>query len=122
MPCGLPFGILPDMEAQHCIVLCTCPDQASADHIAQTLVAEQLAACVNIIDGVKSVYLWQGEMESSHELQLIIKTHSRCYGALEQRLRALHPYELPEIIAVPIEAGLPGYLAWLDETTRATTD
>ena len=122
MPCGLPFGILPDMEAQHCIVLCTCPDQASADHIAQTLVTEQLAACVNIIDGVKSVYLWQGEMESSHELQLIIKTHSRCYGALEQRLRALHPYELPEIIAVPIEAGLPEYLAWLDETTRATTD
>ncbi len=111
------------MEAEYCIVLCTCPDQASAEKIAAAVVAEQLAACVNIIDGVTSVYRWQGETQSSRELQLIIKSRCERYAALQSRVQALHPYELPEIVAVPIVAGLPDYLAWIAESTsHHTTD
>ena len=110
------------MEAEYCIVLCTCPDPASADKIAKSLVSEQLAACVNIIPGIKSVYTWQGETTSSQELQLIIKSRYEYFATLQRRINTLHPYELPEIVAVPIVAGLPEYLTWIDESTRHTAD
>jgi periplasmic divalent cation tolerance protein len=95
------------------IVLCTVPDDATARQIASTLVAEQLAACVNIIPGITSVYRWKGAIETATELLLIIKTTAAVYTRLQDRIRALHPYELPEVIAVTLDHGLPDYLAWI---------
>lgn len=102
------------MDAGDCqIVLSTCPDAASAQRIAAALVDEALAACVNIVPGVRSVYRWKGRVEQAEELLLIIKGVRDDYAAIEARLRALHPYELPEIVAVPIASGLGAYLSWL---------
>jgi periplasmic divalent cation tolerance protein len=104
------------MSNQRLIVLCTVPDHESATALAEAVVGEGLAACVNILPGVTSVYRWQGKVESGDELLLLIKTSEQTYAALEDRIAGLHPYELPEIIAVPIEAGLHDYLNWIDES------
>jgi periplasmic divalent cation tolerance protein len=95
------------------IVLCTVPDEATARRIASALVAENLAACVNIVPGITSVYRWKGAIETAAELLLIIKTTLGVYTRLQDRIHALHPYELPEIIAVSVDQGLPDYLAWI---------
>ena len=95
------------------IVLCTVPDEAAARRIASALVGEQLAACVNIVPGITSVYRWKDAIETAPELLLIIKTTMGVYTRLQDRIHALHPYELPEIIAVSIDRGLPDYLAWI---------
>ena len=95
------------------IVLCTVPDEATARRIASALVAENLAACVNIVPGITSVYRWKDAIESAPEQLLIIKTTLKVYTRLQDRIHALHPYELPEIIAVSIDRGLPDYLAWI---------
>jgi periplasmic divalent cation tolerance protein len=95
------------------IVLCTVPDEASARQIASTLVAERLSACVNIVPGISSVYRWEGAIENAAELLLIIKTTAAVYMQLQERIRSLHPYELPEVIAVALDQGLPEYLAWI---------
>jgi periplasmic divalent cation tolerance protein len=95
------------------IVLCTVPDEAVAQRIASALVGEQLAACVNIVPGITSVYRWNDAIETAPELLLIIKTNRGVYSRLQDRIHALHPYELPEIIAVSIDSGLPDYLAWI---------
>lgn len=100
---------------QYCLVLCTCPDDGAAKSLAEALVRERLAACVNILPGVASVYLWQGALESSREVLLLAKTERHAYPRLESRLRELHPYELPEIVAVDIERGLPDYLNWISQ-------
>ncbi len=105
------------MPEQHLIVLSTAPDQAVAQHIAGALVDERLAACVNILPQVTSVYSWQGKREFDAEVLLIIKTRQGVYQKLQQRLVALHPYELPEIVAVPLVGGLAGYLGWIDQMT-----
>ncbi len=105
------------MPEQHLIVLSTAPDQTVAQHIAGALVDEQLAACVNILPQVSSVYRWQGKREVGSEVVLIIKTRQGVYQKLQQRLVALHPYELPEIVAVPLVGGLAGYLGWIDQMT-----
>lgn len=97
------------------ITLCTCPDQQSAEDIANHLVTNNLAACVNIIAGIRSIYQWQGKIESAQEQLLIIKSNSDTYPRLEVEIKKLHPYELPEIITVPIERGLPEYLQWIDK-------
>ncbi|MGD8999422.1 MAG: divalent-cation tolerance protein CutA [Granulosicoccaceae bacterium] len=107
--------------AEHLLVLCTCPDHDTATQLAKTLIDEALAACVNVLPGLTSFYHWQGKCESGTEELLIIKTRTAAYPALEARLQALHPYELPEIIGVTIEAGLPGYLAWVDESCNRNT-
>ncbi len=96
------------------IVLTTCPDAASAEHIARALVEEGLAACVNILPPMRSIYRWKGKIEDATEQLLVIKSAAARFPAIRDRLRALHPYELPEIIAVPIADGLPDYLAWLN--------
>jgi len=98
----------------HQIILCTCPDQKTAEDIATYLIREKLAACVNIIPGITSIYEWQGQIEKAQEQQLIIKSHSDKYMEIEDRIKKHHPYELPEIIAVPIERGLPEYLQWIN--------
>jgi len=96
------------------IVLTTCPDAASAERLARILVEEGLAACVNILPPMRSIYRWKGKIEDASELLLVIKSAAARFPDIRDRLRALHPYELPEIIAVPIVDGLPAYLAWLN--------
>ena len=95
------------------LVLCTCPDESVAVDIARVLVAEGLAACVNRLSPVASVYRWQGRVCEASEQLLMIKTVPARYEALEMRLKTLHPYEIPEIIAIPVAAGSGPYLAWL---------
>ena len=99
------------------VVLCTCPDNTSARQLAQTLLSEKLAACVNLIPQVTSLYYWQGKMEESQEVQLVIKSRRTLFGVLQQRIQTLHPYEVPEILAMPVLNGSPAYLQWLQEQT-----
>jgi periplasmic divalent cation tolerance protein len=104
------------------LVLTNCPDQASAARIRSELVEARLAACVNQLGPVQSTYRWQGAVEQASEVTLLIKTTRARYAALEARLRQLHPYSLPEILAFAAERGLPAYLGWVDAETRADTD
>lgn len=101
------------------LVISTCP----ADHaqsLAETLVGERLAACVNIMPAVRSVYRWEGAVCADAESLLLIKTTRVGYAALESRISQLHPYDVPEILAVPVDAGLPAYLRWVEEAVPAT--
>jgi len=99
------------------IVYCTVPDQDVADRLARRLVEERLAACVNRITGVVSTYAWQGEVKTDAELLLLIKTTRTRFDALRARIVELHPYELPEIVAVDVALGLPDYLEWIESAT-----
>ena len=90
----------------------------SAERIATALVAERLAACVNLLPGLRSVYRWQGKVEAAAEVLLLVKTSAEAYPALQERLRQLHPYELPELLAVEAASGLPEYLQWLAAESR----
>lgn len=110
------------MPTPYQLVLCTCPDPATAQQIAEQLVEKQLAACVNILPGLISVYQWQGKPEKAEEHLLLIKTTNEAYDALQQTLTRLHPYELPEIIAVPIEGGSAAYLQWIGQQVAQGTD
>lgn len=103
------------MPTPHLLVLCTCPDQATAQNIAEQLVDRQLAACVNILPGITSIYQWQGKRETAQEYLLLIKTSNEVYETLEQTLSELHPYELPEVIAVSLERGSTTYLDWISQ-------
>lgn len=107
------------MESQPLVVYCTCPDQTTAERIAEALVAERLAACANVVPGLISIYRWQGQVRREAELLLIIKTRGVDYSLLEARIRELHPYEVPEIVALPIQAGAAEYLGWLADSTGA---
>lgn len=100
-----------------CIIFCTCPDK-TAQTIANTLVKQTLAACVNIVPNIQSIYKWQGKIQQDDEQLLIIKSRFELFETLEKRLLDLHPYELPEVIAVPIEMGSKQFLEWLDCSTR----
>jgi periplasmic divalent cation tolerance protein len=100
------------------LVLVTCPP-AAATAIATALVEARTAACVNLLPGVTSVYRWQGAIERAGETLLIAKTTADGYAAVEATVRAAHPYELPEIVAVSISAGLPAYLQWLADSVAA---
>lgn len=102
------------------IVLTTCNSSETASSIADTLVGKKLAACVNIVKGVESVYQWQGKIEHNNELLLIIKTHQSLFSQLEHAIQELHDYELPEIVAVPIETGEKNYLNWIQSATLDT--
>lgn len=97
------------------------PDAASAQALARHVVAERLAGCVNILAPCRSVYRWQGKVEDAEEVPLLMKTRLDRYAALEAAICARHPYELPEIIAVPISHGLPDYLDWLAAETTPPT-
>jgi periplasmic divalent cation tolerance protein len=92
---------------------CTCPDAAVARRIAEMLVEEGVAACVNLVPGLVSIYRWQGAVEAADEVLLLAKTDRAHYPALEAAIRREHPYELPEVVAVCIAAGSPQYLEWL---------
>lgn len=107
------------MNTSPLLILCTCPDPATAERIAQTVVSERLAACVNIVPGLTSIYRWQGQIEHQSELLLLIKTREAIYQLLETRIRELHPYETPEIISLSILTGSAPYLDWLVDNTGA---
>jgi periplasmic divalent cation tolerance protein len=100
------------------LVLTNVPERAVAERLADLLVEKQLAACVSILAPCRSVYRWKGAVQHDEEHPMLIKTTDDRYPALEQALRAAHPYELPEIIAVPVERGLPAYLDWVAAETR----
>lgn len=99
------------------IVLTNFPDRAAALKLAQELIARRLAACVNVLADCTSVYRWKGAVENATEVPVLIKTRAALYGEVEAEIRKLHPYELPEIIAVPIVRGLTEYLEWVSEET-----
>lgn len=101
-------------DSECILVLTTCPDRAAAERLARVLVEGALAACVNVLPGVRSIYRWRGALESADEHLLLIKTAAARYDKLENAIRANHPYELPEVIAVPITAGSNDYLQWIN--------
>jgi periplasmic divalent cation tolerance protein len=100
------------------LVLTQCPDRGSAGALARALVEARLAACVSIGPAVESLYHWRGKIEMATEVPVVIKTCADAYPAVETAIRANHPYELPEIVAVPLSHGLSSYLAWIDDETR----
>ena len=100
------------------LVFCSCPDPDTARCLATTLVEARLAACVSVLPPMRSVYRWQGQVEQADEVLLLAKTVAGRLPALMERLTALHPYELPEIVAVEAAAGLPAYLDWVADATR----
>lgn len=105
-------------DSTRLVVLTNLPDRASAEKLADALIGRRLAACVNILAPCRSVYRWKDEVQHDEEHPLLIKTTAGRYAALEKAIRAVHPYELPEIVAVPIERGLPQYLEWVDSETK----
>ena len=106
------------MTSEVLLVFCTCPDEETGARIAESLVIERLAACVNRLPALTSVYLWKGRVERETETLLMIKTTNDRFDALRERLCELHPYELPEVIAIPVTQGLPEYLRWVHTCTR----
>jgi periplasmic divalent cation tolerance protein len=100
------------------LILCTCPDAESATRIARALVEERLAACVNRVPGLTSIYRWRGEVHEANEVLLLIKTCRERFEALRARLVELHPYDVPEVIALDIAAGHAPYLEWLRTETE----
>lgn len=100
------------------LVITNLPDAESARALAVQLVEQRVAACVNIMSPCHSIFRWEGKVDEAEEVPLLIKTSASRYAALEEAIRAYHPYELPEIVAVPIIDGLPDYLDWIDAGTR----
>lgn len=105
------------MSEEVLLVLTNLPDRASAQRVADALIENRAAACVNILAECGSVYRWQGKIETANETPLLIKTTRTAYPRLEEVMRAHHPYELPEIVAVPVSTGLPAYLQWVAQET-----
>jgi len=103
------------------IVTTNLPDAASAQKLAALLIEQRLAACVNILAPCLSIYRWNGKIEETTEVPLLIKTSAACYDALEACIRAHHPYELPEILAVPVVCGLAEYTNWIETETASDT-
>jgi periplasmic divalent cation tolerance protein len=101
------------------LIFTNLPDRATAMDLARKMVDERLAACVSVLADCTSVYRWEGRNESVSEVPVLIKTLAQHYARLEQLIKSAHPYELPEIIAVPISSGLPAYLKWIAEETSA---
>lgn len=103
---------------QALLVLTNVPDDSVANAIAHRLVEQRLAACVNVLPQVRSIYQWQGALEEATEVTLLIKTTQARYADLEAAIKAAHPYQVPEIIAIPVVGGLPSYLDWIVQETK----
>ena len=101
------------------IVFVTCENREQAERIAQSVVQEKLAACVNVLPPIRSCYVWEGKLTWSEEILLLIKTTTARFSQLEERIRALHTYEVPEIIGVPVEDGIASYLQWIERAVGA---
>lgn len=104
--------------SERLLVLTTVATAEDAERIAGALVEQRLAACVNVLPQVRSIYRWKGAVERDEERLLLVKTRSERFPALREAILSLHPYEVPELIAIPIEAGSPAYLDWLDASLR----
>ena len=109
-----------ETAASYCLVLTTCASADEADRMAKRLVEAKLAACVNILPPMRSVYRWRAETQTATEHLLIAKIRVADYAAVEERIKTLHNYELPEVIAVPVVGGLSAYLAWLNDPDITT--
>lgn len=109
-----------NISASMLLILTSMPDQVTANSLAEYLVRENLAACVHIGAAGHSVYIWQNTLETTTELPLTIKTTPACHDAVMAAIRARHPYELPEILCVPVTAADPAYLLWVSEQTKQT--
>ena len=107
------------MDANTLIVLTTCPDEATAARLATALLDLRLAACVSRVPGLTSWYRWEGRVERDDEVLLLIKTAADRYNELSERLTELHPYDVPELLALDVTRGLPAYLDWVAAETRA---
>ncbi len=104
------------MDSNTIVVLITAPNPESAQQIARALVEKRLAACVNLLSGVTSIYRWEGQVQEDAETLLICKTRRACLAALQREIQDVHPYQVPEIIALPVVAGLETYLNWVGES------
>jgi periplasmic divalent cation tolerance protein len=104
------------------VVLSTCATEADAERLARALVEGRLAACVNVVPGVRSFYRWKGEIESGAEFLLIIKTSRDLFGALRAEMDKLHPYEVPELLALPVVTGAENYLSWFQAGLRGAPE
>ena len=98
------------------MVLVTAPSEAMARELGQRLVDDRLAACVSVVPGVTSIFMWEGKREEASEALLVIKTRAERYPALQQRVLELHPYSVPEVLALAVEAGAPAYLRWVQDS------
>ena len=104
------------MASEVLLVFCTFPNSEVAARAAREVVEARLAACANILPQVHSIYRWEGKVESAEEVLAIFKLEKGCYNELEAKIRSIHPYEVPEIIAFPLSQGLPDYLKWVAES------
>ena len=100
------------------VVLSTCSNEADAGRVARALVESRLAACASVVPGIRSYYRWKGELETSDEALLVIKTSRELFGALKAELEKIHPYDVPEILALPVVEGAENYLNWIDANLR----
>ena len=100
------------------VIMCTCPDEATASKLASGLVEERLAACVNILSGVRSIYRWQGEICDDAEVLMIIKSQEMHYEAVESWLQEQHPYAVPEVVALPVSSVSDNYRKWLETSVK----
>jgi periplasmic divalent cation tolerance protein len=100
------------------LVFVTCPEADQAANLAKILVEERLAACGNILPALRSIYVWENRVHDENEALLLLKTTAAVYPRLEARIKALHPYQVPEIVAVNLEKGLPAYLQWVADSVR----
>jgi periplasmic divalent cation tolerance protein len=101
------------------VCFCTCPDLDGARALGRTLVEERLVACAQLLPGIESIYRWEGRVDSAAEVLLVLKTTHASFDRLQARLVALHPYDVPELVALPAVAGLPAYLHWVADSTLA---
>jgi periplasmic divalent cation tolerance protein len=108
-------------SAEACVVLVTAPNADKAVEIARALVELRLAACGNVIPTIRSIYRWQGKVEDGAEAMLVLKTSRDRFAALREKVIALHPYEVPEILELPVGEGNPAYLAWIAESVTASS-
>jgi len=108
-----------EINAEYLLVMTTTPGSITAKKIANELVEKGVASCVQVFPEIYSVFCWKGRIEHEEEHMLMIKTSGACYQAVEDTIRAHHPYEVPEIVALPITGGLPDYLSWISQTARA---
>lgn len=102
------------------LVFTNLPDRGAALKLADALIEQHLAACVNVLGGCTSIYRWRGAIERAEEVPVLIKTRAARYADVEAAIRSVHPYELPEVVAVPVAQGLPEYLAWVTQETAVS--
>lgn len=104
--------------SMYCVIFVTCPDKKGADKIVDALLKKKLIACANVVSNVKSKYWWKGKIESSDETLVIMKTKRRLFSATKKEIKALHPYDVPEIICMRIAEGSKDYLNWIKDVTK----